>query len=787
MLSYQNGIVKTSVRRLVEFVLRQGNIETSSAAFSQDTEVMQAGSRIHRKIQKSQDVSYRAEVSLKMEWDERDYHLLIEGRADGIAKKQDLYYIDEIKGMMRDITELTEAEPLHLSQAKCYAYMFAKQEGLEKIGVQITYCNLESEEINRIWYQYTIEELEQWFEKIRIELKKWSDFYVMHRKERKKSLKELKFPFEYRDGQKKLSALVYRAIQKKQQIFLQAPTGVGKTISTVYPSLKAMGEEEAERIFYLTAKTITRTVANDTLLLLKEQNLAIKSITITAKEKICPNETFECDPDQCEMARGHFDRINEALYDLLKNETIADRETILHYASKYRVCPYELSFEAAAWDDFIICDYNYVFDPTVSRGDLVENTKQIYLIDEAHNLLDRAREMYSAKISLHSFLQMKKWMKGKRTLQRRLNSCKKVLEQWRQSMEQEHMIRESVDELYFPLLRLCNELSDYFKDHPIEENREEILEVYFSWRFFVQCMETMDEGYEIYEESENGDYWVKLFCINPANQLRDKIGQGNTAVFFSATLLPITYYKKLLSDESARAYAVPSPFPVENCLRVIANDVTSRYRARGQQTYEKIVNYLEKTIEIKSGNYMIFFPSYEMMEATFPIFEKSTLALFCDVIVQNSEMSEHEREEFLNEFREDREKSMIAFCVLGSIFAEGIDLTGERLTGVFIVGTGLPGLSYEREVISQYFDRTEEKGYDYAYRYPGIHKVLQAAGRVIRTADDVGMIVLMDDRFLWRENLNLLSDDWNQYYETNFSQYETILKHFWCSGTLGEI
>lgn len=780
MFSCQNGIVKTSVRRLVEFLLREGDI-TSSTSFKIDTEAMLAGSRIHKKIQGKQGATYRAEVLLKMTWEEENYRLVLEGRADGIDRKNQLFYIDEIKGVYRDVTKIEQADLLHLAQAKCYAYMYAFENQLSEIGVQITYCNLDTEEIKTLWHQYTMEELTEWFEDLLDSCKLWANHMVKHLEDRNQSIRKLSFPFDYREGQKTLSAIVFQSIQKGEKVFLQAPTGVGKTIATLYPAIKAMGKGQTERIFYLTAKTITRTVAEDTMRLLASQNLALQSVTITAKEKICSNQIFECNPASCPMAKGHFNRINEALYDMIETENLIDRSIVLAYADKYQVCPYELSFEAANWSDMMICDYNYVFDPMVHRQHMTQEAiTQTFLIDEAHNLLERAREMYSAQISTDQFKSLKEHLGGKAPhIVKRAYSCKKILYKWQKDLVGLRGAKESVDDLYFPLLRLCNELSEYLSDHPDLDMMKEILQLYFSWKYFLQVMEYLDEGFQIYEEIIGEGLQVKLFCVDPSTQLQEYIRKGNSAIFFSATLLPIHYYKKLLCSEDAKAFSIPSPFDTEYCLRMIANDVTSRYRLRGLSEYKKIIAYLEKTVEIKKGNYMIFFPSYEMLQNVYEQALGSTLTMIADLLPQHPDMSEEEREEFLQAFQAERDRPLIALCVLGSLYSEGIDLTGERLIGVFIVGTGLPGLSFERKMIMEYFDRKKENGYDYAYRYPGINKVLQAAGRVIRTVSDKGIIVLMDDRFLWKENLKLLSQNWNSYYETNYSTYEQIVKAFW--------
>lgn len=793
MLSYQNSIVKTSVRKLVEFFLRSGDIETGSSLVS-DPEAMQEGSRLHRKIQRSKKAGYRSEVPLKMSWRRDGYELVLEGRADGIdsAEYEDgdardenesavrrVPLIDEIKCVYKDVRQIEEAEPLHLAQAKCYAYMHAGPAGHKDVLVQITYCNMETEEIKYITQHYDMEELAQWFDDLMDQYKLWADMYVEARRRRDDSIKAMVFPFSYRPGQKKLAAMVYRSINDGRNIFLQAPTGVGKTISTLYPALKGLGEGKAERVFYLTAKTITRTVAEQTLLLLQKQGLSMKAVTITAKERICDNEVMECNPAACAKARGHFDRINGALYALLTEREIIRREDILEYSEKYQVCPYELSFEAAGWADCITCDYNYVFDPHVNRKSLFgEKSGCVFLIDEAHNLLDRAREMYSAVLKKEDFVRMKKLFRDKnKSIVRKLQNCNRELLRMSKNVEE---IAENIDSLYYPLFWLLGTMEDYLKDHPEMENREEAVEFYFQARHFFMILDTMEDGYEIYGEGGGTHLKVHLFCVDPSSRLAEYLEKCRAGIFFSATLLPIRYYRQLLGGSgSMDAFSVSSPFEKERRLLAVASDVTSRYSRRGTEQYQKMVRYLEETISVKPGNYMIFFPSYEMLSQVLALAEESTLSLAADFLVQSTSMSETEREEFLDAFREENSKSLIGFCVLGSIFSEGIDLTGRRLIGVMIVGTGIPQICEERERIRAYFDRKGKKGYDYAYRYPGMNKVLQAAGRVIRTAEDTGTILLMDDRFLLRENQMLLPEEWDSYYEVNLYNYEKVLEQFW--------
>lgn len=814
MLTYKKDTVKTSVRRLVEFLLRGGDI-VSGAALRADVEAMQEGSRLHRKIQKSKGKTYKSEVPLKMSWSQRhpecgkEYQLLLEGRADGIDEimpdqlylaglKEDvpkilpsvspesIPLIDEIKCVYRDVSLIEEAEPLHLAQAMCYACMYGLEgdldemtlgkaqdhpdHGPEHIALRITYCNIETEEIKYLDHIFSFEELIPWFRDLINSYRVWAEYIVGARESLKESIQRLQFPFEYRPGQKQMSAVVYRAIHASDHLFLQAPTGIGKTISAIYPAVKEMGADNCDRIYYLTAKTITRTVAENTFSILDQNELKLHSITITAKDRICILDTPACEPESCERAKGHYDRINEAIYDLLTKERQISRETVLSYAKKHMVCPYELAFEAACFCDCVICDYNYIFDPHTSiRGLTGESDLRgsVLLIDEAHNFPDRAREMYSADLRREDLTSLRRYFREKNPfMEKKIRAVSRKL--------------TNPDELELPLIRLLDPLGEYLKDHPAFEEREELVQIYFRLQHFFMILEQKNEGYEIYSTGERKNYVLHLFCVDPSSCIEEYLEKVRSAIFFSATLLPITYYKKLLGgDLRVDAFSIPSPFDKRKRLLMVTNDVTSRYRQRGEHQYKRIVSYLDIITKAKKGNYMVFFPSFEMMSACLEIAREGLVLHECELLIQTPSMDEEEKENFLKQFSMDRDKALIGFCVLGSLFSEGIDLTGNQLIGVLVVGTGLPKVCEEREIIRKYFDNKGKKGYDYAYRYPGMNRVLQAAGRVIRTRQDRGLILLMDDRFLLHENQTLLPQDWDTYYEVSLSNCSEVICNFY--------
>jgi len=772
-------IIRISVRNLVEFILQEGDIDNRIASTS-EKDAMQLGSKIHRKIQREMGSFYRAEISLKIQIPYEKFILQIEGRADGIQEDENGVLIDEIKGVQRELKYVKEPVGVHLAQAKMYAYIYGLQQSLDFITVQMTYCQLESEEIQRFQETFQMDELETWFYDVVDQYEKWMNFQIEWEEKRTASIKQTPFPYEYRKGQKELVTSVYRTILRKKKLFIQAPTGVGKTMATVFPAVKAMGEGLGDKLFYLTAKTITRTVAEQAFLHLKEKGLKMKTVTLTAKEKICFCEEKECNPDACPYAKGHYDRVNDAVYDLLISTDDMSRELIEEYAKKHQVCPFEMSLDVSLWVDAVICDYNYVFDPNAHLKRFFSEGKRgnyLFLIDEAHNLVERGREMYSAELIKEEFLSVKKKVKNYPSLVRQLDACNKILLELKRECEN-YQIQENISHFYIKLVKVFQQLEKLLEERTNVD--EEVLDFYFKVRFFLGIYEELDENYVIYTQMEdNGEFIIKLYCVNPAANLQKYLEYGSSTILFSATLLPINYYKKLLSVETDD-YAVyaESSFDEKNRLLAIGTDVSTRYTQRGRNMYQRFAQYIASIVAAKQGNYMVFFPSYAFMEhvkEAFDEYQNDTT----DVVIQGQGMKEAEREEFLQAFGTDRKGSLIGFCVLGGVFSEGIDLTREQLIGAIIVGTGLPQVCNERELLKRYFDAQKENGFDYAYLYPGMNKVLQAAGRVIRTETDTGVIMLLDERFMGMEYQKTFPREWNQIQHCNSGNVQDIIRDFW--------
>ena len=778
----EETIIRISVRSLVEFILREGDIDNRVSG-SMEKDAMLLGGKIHRKIQSRMGTNYTAEVPLKIQMPCDGFVLQIEGRADGVLKDDGKVLIDEIKGILRSLEHLEAPVPIHLAQAKCYAYIYAVQNSLKCIDVQMTYCQMETEEIRRFCQEFEFQELQTWFQDLVTQYEKWAKFEIEWRNVRNDSIRQIEFPFPYREGQRDLVVSVYRTILRKKKLFIQAPTGVGKTMATVFPAVRAVGEGLGEKIFYLTAKTITRTVAEQAFSLLKEKGLLYKTITLTAKEKICFCEEAECNPDACPYAKGHFDRVNDAVFDLITHSGDWSREVLEEQAKKHMVCPFEMSLDVSNWADAVICDYNYAFDPQAHLKRFFSESgkgEYLFLIDEAHNLVERGREMYSASLYKEDLLEVRKLVKAEDPkLAKGLSECNQQFLELKRECEH-YQILKSVSHIALKLMNVLSKLEDYLEECKDAEKKKRVLDFYFAVRSFLNIHDIMDENYVIFSEMmEDGRFQIKLFCVNPAVNLQNYLEQGNSTIFFSATLLPVHYYKKLLSVEKDD-YAVyaHSSFPQENKFLFIGTDVSTRYTRRGESTYQRFARYIAVMAEQKKGNYMAFFPSYRFLE------EVHTCFLECvdhevDSICQVSYMDEEQREEFLEEFEQEREKSLVAFCVMGGIFSEGIDLTDDKLIGAVIAGTGLPQVCTEREILKQYFNAADMDGFDYAYLYPGMNKVLQSAGRVIRTESDRGVILLLDDRFRAMRYREVFPREWQQYQLGSVKNLEQEIRTFW--------
>lgn len=750
--------MRVSVRELVEFVLKSGDLQLTSSGPSRTLE----GIKAHQLIQKSYGQEYQPEVRLSFEYEQEGMQIEVHGRADGIIQKQTGICIDEIKSTTLDFEHLDETfSELHWAQVKCYAFMYAAQTGQEIIEVQLTYYHLEHGETRIFTRSYSIEDLKDFFFRILENYVCWAKKIEVWTETRDSSIRDLSFPYEtYRPGQRELIVGVYKTIQQGKKLFAQAPTGIGKTMGTLFPSLKALSEGLATQIFYLTAKTMTRTVAEKSLLDLQNLGLQIKRITLTAKDKICFSPGSSCTSEECVYARGYYDRVRLAIEEIFGEDSWS-RRVIESYAQKYSICPFEFSLDLAFWADIVICDYNYVFDPRVYlRRFFLDGGEYIFLVDEAHNLVDRGREMFSAELVKDPFLKLKKEVQiDHPQLAKRLQKVNAQLAKLKkeQNEQQVDFQNSAPTVLYSSLQQFVKEAEHVLQEERGVSWKEQLLEVCFTAIGFLRTAEYYDERYvTLYQEGKEG-FSVRLFCLDPSQLLKEAFKRGRAAILFSATLSPLEYFMQILGGEaSSYKLKLGSPFPPENLCLMLHSGISTRYTER-DTSYELLAEVISKVVGSKTGNFMVFFPSYDYLQKVYSQFESGNPDI--RRIVQSSRMTEEEREQFLAQFQEDPEETLVGFVLMGGIFGEGIDLTGSRLSGAVIVGVGLPQICLEREMIRSHFS-VSNHGFEFAYMYPGFNKVLQAVGRVIRTEQDRGVVLLVDERFAKASYRRLFPDEW---------------------------
>lgn len=777
----KDELIKISIRNLVEFVLRRGSIDSRIKASVRALE----GIKGHKKIQSSYSEKDRAEVTLKEDIDFEDFTLRVEGRADGILEENEKIIIDEIKTTTKNVMDIDyDFNELHWAQAKVYAYIYSKEKDLDSIIVQLTYYNVEDFGTKFLRQEYSFNELKEFFydliekykEWILLE-KKWIDF-------RNDSIENFNFPFEvYRKGQRELAIRVYKAIAEGKKCFAEAPTGTGKTMSTLFPAVKALGVKETNKIFYITAKTTTREIANNTLSIMREKGLNIRSVNITAKDKCCKMEEKKCIPEYCPYANGYFDRVNMALKEALKHKEEYNLEYINKLSDEYNICPFEFSLELSNFCDVVICDYNYIFDPQASLKGILEGKAKDYtiLIDEAHNLLDRGRSMYSSKIFKDDFLKLKREFKSKdKGIYNSLDRANKYLIEKRkvlENLETKSLVEKEEPSDLYGILRSFLEKVDIYESKSSEENSS-LLELYFNVYEFLNICGYYGEDFTTLHKLDGNNLELSINCLDPSRILKSIMNRFKSVIIFSATLLPMEYFKELYgAQEGDYSVNLTSPFDYKNKLTVVGKNVSTTYSNR-KRTLPKIVNYIIECAKSKRGNYLVFFPSYEYMWMVHEEIKKREVDF--SLVAQGDHMKEEEKEEFLSLFKEGGEKTHLGLAVLGGHFSEGIDLTLDKLIGVIIIGVGMPKICLERESIKEYYNSIGKNGFDYAYVYPGIIKVLQAAGRCIRTERDKGVVLLLDDRYFTNKYKSLLPREWflNILVESEKGIKKTC-EHFW--------
>ncbi|MBQ7399891.1 MAG: PD-(D/E)XK nuclease family protein [Clostridia bacterium] len=777
IFSENSKIVHASVRALCDFIFRTGDVYSGGSDITGNAMLM--GAKIHRELQsryKKENKNYQSEYHIKYFEEFEDFDYEIAGSIDGILENGDATVIDEFKTTSLELENLEwDTVRAYSAQLMCYGFMYCAENATNFITLRLTFYNYDDDDIKTIEKEFTFTQLRLWFDELLRAHVKWAKLVYDHKMRRNASLREMRFPFsEYRSGQRELSAKIYRCIRDGKRLFAEAPTGIGKTVSTLFPSLKALGEGEGDKIFYLSAKNSGFATAEDCLGIFCEKGAQIKYCSLTSKEKICLRDK-NCLPSVCEYSKGHYDRVNDAIFDLVSNHNVINKELIMEYSEKYKVCPFEFQLDVSMFCDCVIGDYNYAFDPRAKlQRYFSDGGDYIILVDEAHNLVDRAREMFSAGISMLFLRKFSKHFKGIRKLQGRLTKCVNVLKKYRQSLEISEKAQKKViiaENDVEPFRSFCDAYRKFLTEDGYDEVKKNTLELFFEISFFVEIFDiesVFQEDYIDFCETDGDDTTLYLYCADPSNQIKLACSKMRSSTFFSATMTPSEYYIKMLGadmDED-ETISIPSPFPKENMLLCICKNVSTRFKDRND-SIEDVIQIIYEACSKKVGNYFVFFPSYGYMKDVYDEFCVS----FPDIetICQQPRMTKEERDEYLSRFKRNPTETLVGFALCGGIFSEGVDLTGDRLSGAIIVGTGLPVVCFERDMLKDHFDKTigEGFGYNYAYTYTGLNRVYQAGGRVIRTKDDKGFVILVDDRYskishrrtfpsAWKNNIKTL-------------------------------
>ncbi len=751
-----------SVRRLVEFILRRGDLASGRGRLFTANRAAE-GTRGHQQVQRSRGADYESEVPVKHRIEGANLELEIKGRIDGLFRRDGTVMIEEIK--TTHTSTVDEPEALHLAQAKAYGAIFALQNSLKEIEIQVSYFHLNTGEITPFRKLFSAEELKIFFENVCSDYFAWVEDLHHWRQTRDASIKAAEFPFAtYRKGQREFAVAVYRTLLNGRILFAQAPTGIGKTISVLFPALKCLPAGNAEHLFYLTAKTIGRGVVEDALAHLAKAGVQLRSLTLTARDKICFAPTGgTCDVATCPFALGYYDRSKAAIAELCQFQVLT-RERIESIARKHQVCPFALSLDTAEWVDLIVCDFNYAFDPGAMLREFFgkEGTSNFLLIDEAHNLPERAREMFSAELSSFQFENAIDALGTGHACKTSLRKCRKTFENLAEVLEfQEDVCTSGTppEKVVIPLRAFLEKAEEELATDTPGAPSDALREIYFETLRFARVFEGFDASFQTIYRREGSGMRVKLFCVDPAPSLRPVLESSRGTVFFSATLAPLDYYRTLLANPlPSEALELGSPFPSENLSVWVEDRIATNYKARAQ-TYHAVAASILQQVRTRGGNYLIFFPSYQYLADVLAVVRSDAPELA--VIEQSAGMSESERTQFLARFDSENGTTVAGFAVMGGIFGEGIDLVGERLGGVVIVGVGLPQISIERDLIANYFAALGRNGFNYGYVFPGMNRVLQAVGRVIRSETDRGVALLIDERFSRWPYRELLPKWWN--------------------------
>jgi DNA excision repair protein ERCC-2 len=772
--------IKITAKEMVEFIYSGGDLTNE---YSSNKRALQ-GTEAHKYIQDQYSDEDKKEVSVDTLFDYLDYSFYITGRMDGLLQEDGKLIIEEIKSTKTDLSLLKiDSRPEHFMQAKMYAYMYCMKEDLKSITVRLKYVSLDGYQTKDFQKRFNITQLTRFFKDTVSKYTEWLEIYQQHQTDKLRSIEGLTFPFDdYREGQYKFMGAIYQTLVKNDILYSIAPTGIGKTIAALFSSLKTINNE-TEKVFYLTAKNAGKAVAVDTVNLLKDNGLKAKTVVINSKEHMCLMDTVDCDPEICPYAKGFFDRLREGLNDIFVHEDVYDQTLIKQYGEYHTICPHEFSLSISNYSDIVICDYNYAFDP---RTHLIRYFEEDYyrpklLVDEAHNMVDRSRSMYSSTLTLEGMQNLKKAAKKvKPSITSSVSSLIKYIQEF---IEEKEVIKSRFyhqKELDYDLLnkvdRVINKIDVLLSENKKFPTRKQVLDGYFELLQFSRISEYYNADYQFIVEENKGDIQFTQLCLDASVYILDLIQRrSHGTVFFSATLEPIDYYIQLITMGQGKMISIPSPFKQNHLGLFIESSTSTRYKDR-DKSIDRIIDTIYGMVESNVGNYIVFFPSYKYMNKVLEEFDQETY----DCYIQERNMSQKARSELLSSFQEKSQESKVGFFVLGGSFSEGIDYIGDMLHGVLIVGVAMPMFNQYNELLRSHFDEKFDQGFAYAYTYPGMNKVIQAVGRVIRTEEDRGVAILFDDRYMTRTYRELYPPQWSHFIPIRNKDYiMEFLQQFW--------
>ena len=767
--------------------------------------------KLRRRLAEESGPGFAPDIELTHTCRLGDLEYRITGQADGIICDEAGVTVATIEPLRS--REYFSSQPAYTAQLLCHAYFYASAAELSYINTQLTYYNIDRDVCRHVMRTYPLDALRETFYDILAQFSRWAALAVDRETRRLPAIRAASFPYgQLRAGQDDLAVAVFHAIHRGERLFVQAPTGIGKTMSTLYPAVKAIGEGKCDRIFYLTAKGSTAREAWSAARRLAEVGAPVRTVMLSAREQMCLCEAAladrgrlhsYCNPQNCPYAAGYASRSPDALDSLLTTGLGVTSAMIRHAGEASCVCPYELSLDLAEHCELIICDYNYLFDPRAYLRRFFEEggpstERYVFLVDEAHNLPDRARGMYSAEIDRSRFEALyAKISAGETELDGMLEEVIRALRRTeRDARDELHedadgflvgcvVTRELAPNLHSILSRFVERAHGWLSDHRMHEYAPALEELYQATEELLTLSAAVNDGFRWAAEYERGDLRLRLLCLDPAPHLAARLALGRAAIFFSATLTPIDYFADLLGGSAADVHlSLPSPYPPEHLCLAAVDSISTRYADR-EESIPHIVRCIAAAVSVKAGHYMVYFPSYSYMERVFSHFTAKYPRV--RVLVQKRGMSAAERERFIAAFAAQDGDLLVGFCVLGGSFSEGVDLPGQALIGTIIVGVGMPRLSVERGLLAEYYAEKCEQGHEYAYTYPGMNKVLQAAGRVIRREEDRGIVVLIDDRYATPEYTRLFPPHWSGlHFVGDSGALHELIRRFWAERAADE-